>query len=670
LRGIIVPLNRLRGVLGWQAIALLLFTFALFCAAYQVERPTTIDLGGAHDFGFLQNWHSAMVADDGHTSYRWTDATSFVVLKGLGGGRERRVSLRLRSGRPPGVVQPVSILANGIEIGRINVGADWQMVQLDVRGAATAARGLVVELRTPIDHAPKAGTQLVGVQVDRLRVESVGGDWTVPSWSTIGAALLCILLLYLIAHRIVSLLPLGIEPIRSASAVIAGVGGIVLGWLLVEARAVFAASLGFLLFILAGVCLALLVPRPLIRAGARLGLTVTHAESVCLAAVLALGVAVKLGGLLYPDTAVIDLAWHVRWERAFLHGDFRSLYFPSDLSSGPKEWGVGVLIPKSPLYYAAMAPFAALPFGIGTGLKLAIGLMEVVTPLIAYAFLKRIGQGTAGVIAAFLYAVTPLSYLALSWGIYPTLFAQFFAALAFAVVLFAGDRLHHPALFAAFVVPLSLSLLAYPVVAVFNVCILVGVGVWQWWHATERAAKRRALLLPLGAALASLIAFLAYYIQYVRVTLDSLRTLGGSTAASRGYTDGGLRGAPWHIITVFTKNIYVGNLFVLLTLAIVGVIVYRRISVTEEDRRAWLLFLAWLLIMPVFTLADAYVDLLLKPLYYTMLPVALFSGIAVVWLWRRGRLGQALAILCCLAITAQAWWLWYHRIVYAGQPRT
>jgi hypothetical protein len=527
-----------------------------------------------------------------------------------------------------------------------------------------------VELRTPVARVPTAGNQPVGVQVNRVRVESVGGDWTVPAWSTLAAALLATLLLYLIAYRVVSALPLGTEPVRTASAGIAGVGVIVLGWLLIEARAAFAGSLGFLLLILGGVCLALMLPRLLIRAGARLGLAVTYAESIGLAAVLALGIAVKLGGLLYPGTTVIDLAWHVRWERTLLHGDFRSLYFPSDLSSGPKEWGAGVLIPKSPLYYAFMAPFAALPFGIDTGLKLAIGLMEVAMPLFAYAFLKRIGQGTAGIVAAFLYAVTPLSYLALSWGIYPTLFAQFFAALAFAVVLFAGDRLHRPAPFIAFVALLSLSMLAYPVVAVFNVCILVGIGLWQWWRGTERVAKRRALLLPLGALLASVISFLAYYIQYVRVTLDSLRTLGGSTAEARGYTAGGLRGAPWHIITVITKNLYVGNLFVLVPLAIVGVIAFRRTRAGEEDRRAWQLLFAWLLIMPVFTLADAYVDLLLKPLYFTMLPIAVFGGIAVVWLWRRGRLGQAVAILCCLAITAQAWWLWYHRIVYAGQPHS
>jgi hypothetical protein len=669
-RGVNVPLDRLRGLLGWQVGALLLLACAAFCLSYQVERPTTINIGGPHEFSFLQNWHPAMAADDGRTSYRWTDATSFVVLKGLGGGRERRIVLRLRSGRPPGVAQPVSVLANGVEIGRINVGSDWQMAQLDVRRAATRARGLVVELRTPVDRVPRAGNQPVGVQVDRLRVESVGGDWTVPAWSTLAAALLATLLCYLIAYRVVSALPLGTEPVRTASAGLATVAVLVFSWLLVEARAPFAASLGFLLFILAGVGFALLLPRALVWAGARLGLAVTYAESAALAALLALGVAIKLGGLLYPDTAVIDLAWHVRWERALLHGDFRSLYFPSDLSSGPKEWGVGVLIPKSPLYYVAMAPFAVLPFGIGTGLKLGIGLMEVATPLFAYAFLKRIGRGTAGVVAAALYAVTPLSYLALSWGNYPTLFAQFLTALAFAVVLFAGERLHRPAVFAAFVALLALSLLAYPVVAVFDVCVLTGIGLWRWWREPERAEKRRALLLPLGAALAALIAFLAYYIQYVRVTLDSLHTLGGSTAEARGYTEGGLRGAPWHIITVVTKNLYVGNLFVLVPLAILGAVAFYRTRETDEDRRAWQFFFVWLLILPVFTLADAYVDLLLKPLFFTMLPVALFGGIALVWLWRRGRFGQALAILCMLAITAQAWWLWYHRIVYAGQPQT
>ena len=137
------------------------------------------------------------------------------------------------------------------------------------------------------------------------------------------------------------------------------------------ARPYIAAYSGALLAVLLGALGALLLPRPLIWLGARCGLAVTAGEATALCAILALGIVVKLGGLLYPDTIVIDLNWHIRWMRTFLQHDFGALYFPSDLSSGPKEWGLGVLIPKSPLFYAMLAPFMLLPLAIGTMLKLA-----------------------------------------------------------------------------------------------------------------------------------------------------------------------------------------------------------------------------------------------------------------------------------------------------------
>ena len=276
-------------------------------------------------------------------------------------------------------------------------------------------------------------------------------------------------------------------------------------------------------------------------------------------------------------------------------------------------------------------------------------------------------MGTAGIVAAFLYTVTPLSYLALSYGNYPTLFAQFLTVIAFVLLLFTWHRLDRIGVFALFTLILALSLLAYPVVAIFNMCVLVAFGFWRWQQETGTAEKRRALLIPTSAILAALLAFVSYYVQYVKVTLDSVRTLGTSTAENRGYTEGGLLGAPWHITTVIAKNIAVGNLLNLLIIAIAGVVVAYRTLPNTEGRRTWQFLLLWLLIMPIFTLADAYVDLLLKPLFYTTVPVALFGGVAVVWLWRRGRIGQAAAILCCVAITAQAWWLWFQRIAYAGQ---
>lgn len=307
---------------------------------------------------------------------------------------------------------------------------------------------------------------------------------------------------------------------------------------------------GFLLAILA----VLFLPTPLIRLGSRVGLAVTRPEEAALCAILALGLAVKLGGLLYPDTVVIDLTWHEKWQRTLLRGEFAALYFPSELSSGPGEWGAGVKIPKSPLYYVAMAPVALLPIATGAGLKLVAGLLDLALIPFAYAFLKRIDRGTAGVVAALLYTVTPLSYLILSYGSYPTLFAQFLSVLAFAVILLAGRRLDRPAVFGAFVALLTLSLLAYPVVAVFNVCLVSTFGLWRWRGAADRGDARRTVLLPGGAALAALLAFLAYYLQHVRVALASVGTLTGETARERAGADAGLLAAPGHIAAVALRN--------------------------------------------------------------------------------------------------------------------
>lgn len=657
----------LRAALGWQLLALLVASAIALLAAYQVERPIRVNLGGAHETPFVENFHTKEIADDGATHYRWTHATSFVIFKGIGGGRERAGTLRLRSGRPPGVAQPVTLLVNGVETARFTVGADWQTVSFAVRGAATGGHGVVVELRTPAEKLPNSDGRVVGVQINQVRLETVGGGRTIPAWGTLGVALLIVLTLYLIVARGLGVAVTDDNRRRSLAALGAAAGVAILVALFAFARPYIAAYSGPLLGVLLGALGALLLPRPLIRLGARCGLAVTAGEATALCAVLALGIVAKLGGLLYPDTIVIDLPWHVRWMRAFLQHDFGALYFPSDLSSGPKEWGIGVLIPKSPLFYAMLAPFTLLPFSLGTVLKLCVGAMEVITVLFAFAILKRVGMGAAGVVAALLYTVTPLSYLALSYGNYPTLFAQFLTVIAFTLLLFRGDRLDRPWVFAIFTLILALSLLAYPVVAVFNMCVLVAFGLWRWRQGADAAARRRALLIPASAVAAALLAFFAYYIQYVRVTLDSVRTLGTSTAENRGYTEGGLRGAPWHIATVIAKNIQVGNLLILLAVVVAGVVLLYRTAPRDEGRRTWQFLLLWLLVMPVFTLADAYIDLLLKPLFYAMFPVALFGGVAIVWLWRRGRAGQIVAVLCCAAITVQAWWLWYHRIAFAGQ---
>src|SRR5207253_2291611 len=158
---------------GWQLLVLLGAMAIALLAAYQVERPIRVNIGGAHETPFVENFHTKNVADDGVTHYRWTHATSFVIFKGIGGGREYTGVLRLRSGRPPGVAQPVTLLVNSAEVKQFAVGPDWKTVDFAVRGAATAGHGVVVELRTTAEKLPNSDGRVVGVQVNELRLDPV-----------------------------------------------------------------------------------------------------------------------------------------------------------------------------------------------------------------------------------------------------------------------------------------------------------------------------------------------------------------------------------------------------------------------------------------------------------------------------------------------------------------
>ena len=61
--------------------------------------------------------------------------------RGSAAGESAPGRLRLRSGRPPGVAQPVTVLVNGVEVKRFTVGADWQTVPF-ADSAARRRRGM------------------------------------------------------------------------------------------------------------------------------------------------------------------------------------------------------------------------------------------------------------------------------------------------------------------------------------------------------------------------------------------------------------------------------------------------------------------------------------------------------------------------------------------------
>jgi hypothetical protein len=71
----------------------------------------------------------------------------------------------------------------------------------------------------------------------------------------------------------------------------------------------------------------------------------------------------------------------------------------------------------------------------------------------------------------------------------------------------------------------------------------------------------------------------------------------------------------------------------------------------------------WLLILPLFFLANYKVDMIGKHLFFTMVPVAIGAGVALFAFARRGKWGTMLAALSLALVAWQGLIFWIARLV-------
>src|SRR5207253_7215563 len=106
----------------------------------------------------------------------------------------------------------------------------------------------------------------------------------------------------------------------------------------------------------------------------------------------------------------------------------------------PREWGLDLLIPKSPLFYFTAAPLGMLPFDLETLVKWLICFVDATVVLAVFWLVFRVGGSKrAALLGAALYAFMPLAFRAFAYGILPTIFAQWLAVCLFVVVLALWD---------------------------------------------------------------------------------------------------------------------------------------------------------------------------------------------------------------------------------------
>ncbi len=647
------------GLVRWLPLWLLpVLVVALTVAAYQTPVSFTVDVGSVQDQAYTRNFHGR-VTEEGR-DYRWSGVYGYVIFPGTGGGRPLTATLTLDSARRA----TVTIIVNGAELFHEEMAAGWQTVSvlMDERApAALASRDTVIEVRAPDYRTADAPNEAKGLKLDKVSVAQMPGGGLI--WPPYAATLMLAssaILLYLVVGRSL-LFRMPILRARQYALGTAIVLVVFVELLLILDRVVVVSALGHsITTLLAMLAVLICVEWSVMRwwrvkpqiAGALGGLT-------------ALGFGLRYFGMALPQSVIIDMPWHMKWLRTLLLGDWQALYFPGGLSRVPAEWGLDLLIPKSPLFYFVVAPLGGLPVDLESAVKLVVCLLDASLVLVAYWLARGCGVGPRGSLyAAALYAVMPLAFRAFAYGILPTIFAQWLSAILLAGVAAYAYQKWTFVRWLGLITLATLALLAFPTVALFTTLVSFGASI-AWWLTGRRYAAyhlipvRTALLLVAGW----LLAIVSYYGLYVTPVIASATALLGDSVGGSSVVR--WPGGPGELVG-WTADYVVSTLPWLIALfGLIYVFGRKKRDDTPRDPRVWLLA-TWLGIAPVFMLANYRVDMIGKHLFFTMLPVAALGAVFLWQLSRRQRWGLVLSGFVLITVGWQAVVFWVERLVRAS----
>jgi hypothetical protein len=645
-----------RRLLLWLPVWIVLgVALAGMLAAYQVPRSYSIGVGTPQDQAYVRNFHARL--GDGGKAYRWSDVYGYVLFPGLGGSRAFTLSVELDPLRPA----PVTLIVNGEQFYSETLLPGWQTVALHVDAShpgALVSRDTVLELRAPDYRAPDQPTEAKGVKVSTVRLEqALGGGFIVPSYSTLAWVSAAILLVYLLAGRAL----LGFATTARArlwALLAAAMTGLVATLLLALSHIAVSAAAVHLAVTVGSALVILIVCETLLSGRVQLNRLQGRALAVCVA--LAFGV--RYGGMALPQSVIIDMPWHMKWLRTLLAGDWQSLYFPGGLSSVPREWGLDLLIPKSPLFYFVSAPLGYLPFDLETSAKWLICLLDSTLVPAVFWLAVRVGVPQwATVASGASYAFMPLAFRALAYGILPTILAQWLAVASLVYLVTAWPR-NWRFEWLGVTLLLALALLAFPTVAFFLTLVLLAWALAVGLACGHENTPARPWRVAVALAAAWLLALVAYYGLYLSPVIASASALlaprpGEATVRwSGGFPE----------LLAWTAQYVVSLLPALLAGLGVALLAIRRGPRADSSAGALWLIVIWLAIAPLFVLANYRVDMIGKHLFFTMVPVAVAAGYA---LWQLSRRRGWAGLLAALALTTFAWQgvvFWIDRLVTAS----
>ncbi|HKP51252.1 MAG TPA: hypothetical protein VJ183_01225 [Chloroflexia bacterium] len=660
-------------------LALLIGLMAI-TVAYQ--RPAQLDIGGDFDAPHLRRFHDR--EETGQTTFRWSTDYSTIRFRGVGMPiAPATVKLQAGSGRDS-EARPVEVAVsvNGHSAGWLALNSESALYTIDVQPEWVDLSGDVrVDFLSPTFRPPGDKRDL-GFLVDSARVEMPFAA-TLPPVSQLFWLVVCALLLYWMlqsvrvstigASLLVMLFLLGCASILAVQRLM---------------LTIFTTRLAvtLLLALLVGFVAEWLVRRVARSAGWVSTRALPEWAWLGVRGLIMAAVALKVGGLLHPNSFIIDAEFHLRYIGFMAEGKPWEQYFGESLALSvmpENEWGQArTFIPYSPFFYVVAAPFAWLPISTTISVPTVMATLDALK--IALVFLIGLGLGgrflarrhsaRVALGAATFYSLIPATFLLQQWGNWPTQLSLWLVTLWVAVVTLYWQRLTRPIVWGVSTALLTLTMLSYTVTAVYMGLFVGMVIVFGWLFARDERRRWAALLLSLVSSTG--LALLIYYGQYIgRILGDTLPTFGQAIETQGSLTT--LRPTIWGFLTshlaramqsYYLALIYAigiaGTLWVFRTQAR-GAQVGRGMArhAPTQWQRVWLG--AWLLTFPLFTLADFWVDQALKEFWFALPAV---SVVAALWLLalkdRCSRIYDLFLWLLALILLWQCLSLWVFRLFF------
>lgn len=693
--------------LGERALWLVLLVgFVSLALAYQSPRAIFVDVGGPLDGPHTVGFNEPEKNPTGDANFRWSTSSSSLVFPGVGKPLTAfPVTLQLSSGRDAkAALLPVSLSVNGhSSVAPLMLKPSSESYVVTVDPAWVDASGdLRLDFTSPTFKSGKDQREL-GFIADFARIDLPAG-LTLPSFSQLCWLLLCGLLLYLLL-RSVWLAP-RVAGFAVAAFLLACAGAIAIQRLLLT---IFSTRMAVtLLLALVTVMLAEALVRLVTRwAGWRGERSVPEWAWAGLRALVAVSLALKVGGLLYPHTVIIDAPFHIKYITYMHEGRPFEEYFGKQLAEAvmpPEEWGKAkAFIPYSPFFYIVAAPLADLPVPLELSVPAVSGIFEALK--VALVFLVALALGTArrredppgaariALMSAGVYSAIPATFLLQQFGNWPTQTSLWFMTLWAAVTCLFWARLTKPLIWAASTVALTLTMLTYTVTAVY-VGVFLGLLVVLGWIFAAADRKRWAAL-ALSALVAVGLSMVIYYGRYLGDIINSTLPTFLQAAKEQGSLTtlhpslyGFITGTLGHIMQSY-------KLDVIYALGLAGTFWFffgrRRVSrlgVRAVQQKRVYAFMSrptaplapgraaswqavwvgsWLLLFPLFTAADFYVDQAFKEFWIALPAIALAAGIWLLTIRARAHGSRALSIFMWLLPVILVWQsisLWVFRLFF------